>query len=271
MMSRGRTAVMSETSVAQASAIALRAERLSIGYSHRALAEDLSLAVRRGEILGIVGPNGCGKTTLLRVLLGLRKPIRGTVSRDRALVTSYVPQRERLDTILPITAFEVALLGQMVRASAFRRAGAADRDGALRALRRVGVEGLAPQLFRDLSGGQQRRVLLARALAAEPDLLVLDEPTAGMDVAGEAAIIDFLRKLNRAHGVTILIVTHLLSLVLNFASSVLLMNAGAVVHGPVDDILREDRLSELYGVPIRLGQVAGRRILAIERRDPGDV
>jgi ABC-type cobalamin/Fe3+-siderophores transport system ATPase subunit len=106
-------------------------------------------------------------------------------------------------------------------------------------------------------------VLLARALAAEPNVLVLDEPTAGMDVAGEAAVIEFLRGLNRTHGVTILIVTHVLSLVLNFATSIMLMGNGAILHGAVDEVLREDRLSELYGVPIHLGRVGGQRTLVV--------
>ncbi|HTO86799.1 MAG TPA: metal ABC transporter ATP-binding protein [Thermoanaerobaculia bacterium] len=263
---------MSERIAASKYAFVLRAERLGLGYHHRALAEDLTFQVRRREILGIVGPNGCGKTTLLRTLLGILKPVRGTVERDPSLAASYVPQHENIDTILPITALEVVLLGHMARESAFRRLGAADRRVALEALRRVGADTLGPQLFRDLSGGQQRRVLLARALAAEPDLLVLDEPTAGMDVAGEAAIIDFLRDLNQAQGMTILIVTHLLSLVLNFATSILLMTAsGTIVHGPIEDVLREDRLSELYGVPIRLGRVGGQRMLAVDRQGAGDV
>jgi manganese/zinc/iron transport system ATP- binding protein len=250
--------------------IALRASGLALGYDRRPFVEDLSFAVARGEILGIVGPNGCGKTTLLRALLGLLRPLRGQVERDRDLSVSYVPQRERVDPILPITALEVALLGRAARQGPFRRPGAAGRDAALTALRQVGVESLASLLFRDLSGGQQRRVLLAKALAAEPDLLVLDEPTAGMDVAGEAALIDFLRELNRQQGVTILIVTHLLSLVLNFAASILLMSSRSIVHGPIEDVLREDRLSALYGVPIRLGRVAGQRILAVDRRPAGD-
>ena len=251
--------------------VILRAESLSLGYHGRMLAENLTFEVRHGEILGIVGPNGCGKTTLLRTLLGLLEPVRGAVERDRSLVASYVPQRERIDPILPITALEVALLDHMARQSAFRRLGRADRGVALEAMRRVGVEHLAPRLFRDLSGGQQRRVLLARALAAGPDLLVLDEPTAGMDVGGEETTLAFLEDLNRTQGVTILIVTHLLSLVLNFATSILLMRSGAIVHGSIEDVLREDRLTELYGVPIRLGRVGGRRILAVERKGREDV
>jgi ABC-type cobalamin/Fe3+-siderophores transport system ATPase subunit len=111
-------------------------------------------------------------------------------------------------------------------------------------------------------------VLLARALAAEPDVLVLDEPTAGMDIASETAILAFLQDLNRTRGVTILIVTHMLSLVLNFAASIMLMGAGQVLHGPLDEVLQEDRLTALYGVPIHLGCVRGQRILVVGREAP---
>ena len=204
----------------------VRGEHLTLGYHRRAVVQDLSFEIHQGDILGIVGPNGCGKTTLLRTILGLMKPLGGTVERDPTPIVSYVPQRDRLDTTLPITALEVAVMGCTARAGALRRTRATDRDGAQRALARVGVESLGPQLFRSLSGGQQQRVLLARALAAEPDVLVLDEPTSGMDIASEAATLEFLQDLHRMRGVTILIVTHLLSLVLNFASSIMLMGAG---------------------------------------------
>jgi ABC-type Mn2+/Zn2+ transport system ATPase subunit len=135
----------------------------------------------------------------------------------------------------------------------------------------LGVEGLGETLFRHLSTGQQQRVLLARALASDPSVLVLDEPTAGMDVASESATIDFLRDLNRRRGVTIVIVTHLLPVVLNLATSIMLMSAGRILHGEVDDVLREDRLSELYGIPVRLGVVAGQRTLVVERPTRADV
>lgn len=244
----------------------VRAEHLALGYHRRVVVHDLSFEIRRRAILGIVGPNGCGKTTLLRTILGLMTPLRGTVDCDPGLIVSYVPQRDRLDTMLPITALEVTLMGRTARAGALRRTRATDRDAAWRALARVGIETLGPHLFRSLSGGQQQRVLLARALAAEPDVLVLDEPTAGMDIASEAAVLEFLQDLNRTRGVTILIVTHLLSLVLNFATSIMLMGAGGVLHGPVDEVLREDRLAALYRVPIHLARVGGQRILVVGRQ-----
>jgi ABC-type Mn2+/Zn2+ transport system ATPase subunit len=162
-------------------------------------------------------------------------------------------------------------MGPGARTELFRRIGPAQRQAASRALERLGIESLGRNLFRELSTGQQQRVLLARALATDPDVLVLDEPTVGMDVGGEAAIIDFLRELNRQRRVTILIVTHLLPIVLNLASTILLMNAGTVLQGSVDEVLQEDRLTALYGVPVRLGLVAGQRTLVVERGRSADV
>ena len=249
----------------------LRVENLSIGYRHPALFRGLSFEVARGEILGIVGPNGCGKTTLLRTMLGLLAPLAGRVERQAGLRIGYVPQRERIERIIPVTAFEVVLMGPGARTEVLRRIGRAEREAAYRALAWLGIESLGRTLFRNLSTGQQQRVLLARALAADPDLLVLDEPTVGMDVGGETAIIDFLRELNRQRRVTILLVTHLLPIVLNLASSILLMSAGTVLQGSVEEVLREDRLQALYGVPVRLGLVAGQRTLVVERGRSVDV
>jgi ABC-type Mn2+/Zn2+ transport system ATPase subunit len=249
----------------------LRGSDLSLGYGSRVLAKGFSFKVRPGEILGIAGPNGCGKTTLLRTALGIMKPLRGQMERVPGVTISYMPQRERFDTIVPITALEVALMGRAANTGVFGRAGRQDLEESLHALSLVGAEHLRDQLFRELSGGQQQRVLLARALAPGPDLLVLDEPTSGMDVAGEASIIGFLQDLNRSRNMTILIVTHMLPLILNLATSILLMSPRGILHGPVDEVLQEDRLSELYGVPVHVGRVSGQRTLVVNHGGDGNV
>jgi ABC-type Mn2+/Zn2+ transport system ATPase subunit len=242
---------------------------LAFGYRNRPLFRDVSFTIERGAILGIVGPNGCGKTTLLRTILGLLPPLRGTVSRVGGLRVSYVPQRERLDVILPVTALDVVLMGRSARLAPLARLGPADHEAARRALARLDAEALARRPYRSLSGGQQQRVLLARALAADPDLLVLDEPTAGMDLGSEAGIVEFLGDLNRRHGVTILLVTHLLPLVLSLATSIMLFARDTLVQGPLDDVLHEERLTALYGVPVHLGVVAGRRTLVVGAQKAG--
>jgi ABC-type Mn2+/Zn2+ transport system ATPase subunit len=251
--------------------VTLAAERVKLGYRRRVLAEEVSFEISRGEILGIVGPNGSGKTTLLRTILGLMPPLSGRVTREPNLTVAYVPQREQLETILPITAREVVLMGRTARFGDGRRGRDDNRAAVQRALARVDAEPLAPQLFRNLSGGQQRRVVLARALVAEPDVLVLDEPTSGMDVTSEAAIVGFLRDLNRSQRITILFVTHELSLALNLATTIMLMNGRTILHGPVDEIVRADRLSALYGVRVHLGEVAGQRVLVVDQSGAPDV
>jgi ABC-type Mn2+/Zn2+ transport system ATPase subunit len=248
-----------------------QADHLTIGYKHHALFPRLSLTVERGEILGIVGPNGSGKTTLVRTLLGLLAPLEGRAICAPGIRISYAPQRERLDTIAPLTSLDVVLMERSARAGPLHRSGAADREAALRVLGLLGVLPLADRLFRSLSGGEQQRVRIARALAADPDVLVLDEPTAGMDIAGEVTITDFLRGLSRSRGVTILIVTHSLPIVLNLATSMVLVGARGILHGPVGEVLQEERLSELYGVPVHVGRLGGQRTLVAGRGDSPDV
>jgi len=164
---------------------------------------------------------------------------------------------------MPVTALEVATMGRAPRLGPFDRLREVDRLAAATALERTGVAHLASALFRDLSGGQQQRVLIARALAGDPDLLVLDEPTNGMDLASEHAIVGLLRELNRDRRLTVLLVTHLLPIVLNSASTILLIEEGRILYGEAAEVLEQDKLTKLYRLPVQVTTIAGQRTIVV--------
>jgi ABC-type Mn2+/Zn2+ transport system ATPase subunit len=240
---------------------------VSVGYRGRAVRDHVSFRVRRGDFLGIAGANGAGKTTILKTLLGILPPLAGQVQGSPSLRIAYVSQRDRIDTIVPITALEVALMGRIPGLPWLRRAGVDDRRRAREAMRLVGVDGLAARLFRDLSGGEQQLVLVARALAGAPDVLVLDEPTTAMDPAHEHALMGLLRQLNHDQGLTILLVTHLLPLLMNSATSILLLRPERIISGPTHEVLTEEMLAALYGVAVRVVTLGGQRALVIGAPD----
>ena len=249
------------------SAVLLQFEDATLGYGRRAVLEHVDLRVERGAWLGIVGPNGSGKTTLLRTALHLQDPLAGTVLRpaDVGARIGYVPQRTRLDPVFPLSVDDVVMTGRYPHLGPIRRPGERDRVAVAEACRLVSIENLRTRPYRDLSGGQQQRALIARALAAEPDVLVLDEPTNGMDLASERAIVDVLARLHRDRGTTILFVTHLLNIVADEVTELAIFEATAsgyrVRCGSHDEILTSETLSEIYGVPVDVHALAGRRVI----------
>jgi ABC-type Mn2+/Zn2+ transport system ATPase subunit len=238
-------------------------EDAAVGYGGRPLLSGVHLAVHAGDFLAIVGPNGGGKTTLVRTLLGALRPVAGRVIRPRALRAGYVPQREGVDTIWPFTAGEVVLMGRTPGLGPFRRPGAADREAARAALARVGLPGVWALPFGELSGGQRQRTLIARALAADPELLVLDEPTSGMDPAAELATMDLLRALHSGGPLAIVMVSHRLDAVANAARSLAFVDQerGLFRVGALDEMLRPDALGALYGRPVEVREEGGRRFV----------
>jgi ABC-type Mn2+/Zn2+ transport system ATPase subunit len=221
---------------------------VTLGYGGTPILEGLTLDVRHGDCLALLGPNGCGKSTILKAMAGIVPPIRGTVQRSldgRPVRFGYVPQQETLDLVFPMTAAEVVEMGTYGRLSPGRRAGRAERERALRCLDQVGAADLRGRLFHGLSGGQRQRVLVARALAAEPDLLLLDEPLSGIDAPTATTILTFLGRLNRERELTILLVTHHLGMVREVVREAIWVHAGKLLRGPAATMLAPERVREI--------------------------
>ncbi|MBL8857768.1 MAG: ATP-binding cassette domain-containing protein [Planctomycetes bacterium] len=223
----------------------LRLEHAAFGYAGRTVVADVNLDVESGAFLGIVGPNGAGKTTLFRGILGLIPPLAGRVERAHGAV-GYVPQRETLDPIFPLTVEEVVHMGAYGRLKGWRSLPRAERDLAQASLARVGLGDSARTAFSALSGGQRQRVLIARALMMRPRLLLLDEPTSGVDRGAEAHILELLLELNREQGLAILLVSHQIGMVRDAVQGCLWVADGKVQAGDARTLLAPERLDELY-------------------------
>lgn len=235
---------------------------VALGYGRKRVLSRVGLEIRRGDYAALVGANGSGKTTLLRGILGLLKPLEGTISRAPGLRFGYVPQGQTVDEAFPLTAHEVVAMGRFARLMPLRRPGGADREAVRAALSEVGALELECELFRDLSGGQKQRVLIARALAGEPDVLVLDEHTTGLDLGGEHAVAALIDRLQHERRFAVLAVSHSLNLVANHARTIGLIRDGRFSFAPAAEMLRGDFLSDFYGVPLQVLEVAGRKVIA---------
>jgi iron complex transport system ATP-binding protein len=236
--------------------------------------DGLSLTIPRGQLVGVIGPNGAGKSTLVRLVLGLLRPTRGRVllggdgcdvatlpRREAARLVAAVTQEEALE--FPFSAREVVMLGRTARLGPLGLERAADRAAAERAMEETGVAHLADRLLYTLSGGERKRVFLARALAQEPELLVLDEPAAALDIHHQIAIFDLLRARHE-RGVTVLVVVHDLNLAAQYCERLLLVRAGRpVADGTVEEILTYRQVREAFDIDVYVGEneVNGTRFL----------
>lgn len=229
----------------------IRISDATLGYGRQKVLQGVNFAIRQGDFLGVMGPNGSGKTTILKSLLGLLKPISGKIETFGADASShlfgYVPQRESLDSHFPLTALEVALMGRFGRIGTLRRPKAEDFKIARACLKQTYMDAFEDRLYRELSGGQKQRVLISRALASEPKVLLLDEPTNGMDMNAESAIMELLTELQRQKQTTIVFVTHLLSTVECYAHQVALITSkGNLLIGEKSRMLSPDVLADAY-------------------------
>lgn len=232
---------------------------LALAYGGRRVLERVNLRIMAGEAWFVVGPNGAGKSTLLKALLGLIEPADGAIGVARALDDrsriGVVPQRIELPASVPTTVREFVDLGFAGLALP-----AAERHRRLvLALARVGLEGRQRQAMGELSGGQRQRAAIARALVRDPLLLVLDEPTTGLDLVAERDLLALIRDLNRERALTVVFVAHDLQTVADHASHIALVAGGTVVAGPAADILTSELLTTAFGCPILVDEIAGRR------------
>lgn len=244
----------------------VRFDRVTLGYGRRVVLSNLEFEIPDGDFLGLVGPNGAGKTTILRAILGTMKPMTGTISVRPGLRFGYVPQRDSVDYAFPLRVLDVVLMGRYDRIGLGRRPGRDDRERAMQALTHVGISHLADSHLGALSGGQKQRTLIARALVGEPDILVLDEPTNGMDLVATTQILSLVRDLHERDKLTVLMVSHALNEVANYVNRIALTMEGAFRVGSVDQILEEQTLSAMYGIAVEVDEVHGHRIVVARRQ-----
>ncbi|MGH7335137.1 MAG: metal ABC transporter ATP-binding protein [Candidatus Rokuibacteriota bacterium] len=238
----------------------LELERVSVQYGETNVLDSVSLDVSRGEFLGIIGPNGSGKTTLLRAMLGLLRPSSGEIRlfgqplstfRDWRRL-GYMPQKTTFDAALPVTAAEVVASGLIPILGFRRRIGPDEHRKVNESLALVGMEKQAGARIGVLSMGQQQRILIARALVSNPELLLLDEPTASIDADAQSSFYTLLRSFNRERGVTLVLVSHDIGVVAHEVNRVACLNRHLLFCGPPADVLTQEALSSLYGSSVRL-------------------
>jgi ABC-type Mn2+/Zn2+ transport system ATPase subunit len=228
---------------------------VSFSYNGNPALVDVSFEVPRGSFTALIGPNGAGKSTVLRLLLGLLRPDRGEVSvlggrpGKAGLSIGYVPQRIRLPSGFPLSVAEVVLMGRYGRLGLGKRPRREDHIKANDALDRVGMAHFRKRRFAELSGGQQQRVLIARSLAGEPRLLLLDEPTAGLDPAAQARFYTLVCDLQRAADLTLLCASHDLGVVSAHADRVILLDRSVLAQGSPAEVLGSHAVDRSYGFP----------------------
>ena len=235
-------------------------EGVGVAYGEVPVLDGINLTVEPGDFLGIIGPNGSGKTTLLRVMLGLLEPQAGSVRLFGQPPSTfrewrrlgYVPQRATLDPSLPVTVNEVVATGLVASLGLFQRIGRRERVRVKDALGRVGMEAHGRTRIGALSTGQQQRVLIARALVSDPELIILDEPTGGVDPEAQTSFYAMLHHLNREREVTLILVSHDIGVVAKEVTKLACLNRRLIFHGRPGDFLSDEALTALYGPAVRI-------------------
>ncbi len=231
----------------------LSMEYVDLGYDSSPILKDINIQVHQGLCLGILGPNGTGKTTLIRGILGILKPLKGKIIWDRRAYMmnkghiGYVPQKERLDPAYPLTILEVVQMGTFAERPWSPRLRPSQKESSLAALDRVGMSHLSRMLFSECSGGQRQRVLIARALATDPHMLILDEPTTGIDLTTRKQIITILEDFHKNHRISILIVSQHFGPMVELFEEVIWVQGGKAVTGDPKLFLSDEYIARAFG------------------------
>jgi ABC-type Mn2+/Zn2+ transport system ATPase subunit len=234
----------------------LRTTHLSMRYESGAALEDLSFELASGERLAVVGPNGAGKSTLFKIIAGVLAPSEGQVhvyghAPDGHICIAYLPQRSQVDWSFPVRVMDVVMMGRIGKLGLFRHPGPHDRAIVSRALEVVGLSALARRQIGQLSGGQQQRMFIARALAQEAELMLMDEPLSGLDVSSQQDIFRILDELS-ARNVTVLVAMHDLKLAAERFDRVMLLNRRLLGLGAAEDVFQPESLLRAYGGHLHL-------------------
>jgi zinc/manganese transport system ATP-binding protein len=236
----------------------IAAENLTAGYREKVVWKGANLAFGRGEFIGIIGPNGAGKTTLFRLLLGLQRPISGTIKvfgsepkRGNPRI-GYVPQRHTIDNDTNIECLELVRLGLSGKRWGFNPFNRTDREAAIAALEAVDAMDIAHSSLGVLSGGELQRIFLAEALVSSPDILLLDEPLSNLDLKRETDLIHTVSKVVRSRGVTALLIAHNINPLLPHLDKVVYVANGRVATGKPSEVLTSESLTALYGVQVEV-------------------
>lgn len=244
----------------------LNVHHLSVQYGDFIALEDVTFHLHVGERIAVVGPNGAGKSTLFKVIAGVIRPTAGEVhvygsSPAHHICIGYVPQRSQVEWHFPVTVEDVVMMGRVAQIGLFRHPKKADWQRVHEALETVGLLDLARRPIEALSGGQQQRMFIARALAQDAELLLMDEPLNGLDIPSQESILSLLDRL-RSQGITLMIATHDLEQAANFFDKVMLLNRRLIGFGKPQDVLRPDRLLRAYGGKLQIVEEAG-NLLAV--------
>jgi ABC-type Mn2+/Zn2+ transport system ATPase subunit len=235
----------------------IRFDHASFGFPGVIALKDISLSINAGEFVGVIGPNGSGKTTLCRAVLGLMAPVEGHLHifdcacdelrcHHRAKI-GYLPQKGVVDRNFPVTVLETVMMGRYGALGLFKRPGPKDREIAIESLTHVGMERHKDTALGHLSGGQQQRVFIARALAQQPKVLLLDEPTTGLDITAQHNVIELVEHLHDELGLTVLLITHDINMIRSRVDRLVLLKTRLYAAGPPADVLKPEILSEVYG------------------------